>query len=321
MFCFKSQSYPTSTPINQQLPYFEIPRGGKVDFQYFEGGDDKKTVITSNTTKRSLNCSRLKTRRRNRYRISRNNVSAVKRTEGENPNCSQYFSNFMSPGGATVTPKCHTMAKSPLGKSNLRKLRKNQLFHIEPLGNSPPNIAMCNAATTTKLPLAIPKTHAFIDSGASSMFIMDGAPVTNIKTALDPVKVRAAQGAKIETTHTCDVNIAGLPTLPGHILPELAQAFLISVRVLCRAGCRVIFDDQECRVYFKGQVFQVGYKDPATNLWIMPISEEGGVNKRLPNNFGIKSQGSGVRAPHGRNFPFSKKPKIGHQLKLQWSKL
>ena len=170
-----------------------------------------------------------------------------------------------------MTPKCHTMAKSPLGKSNSRKLRKNQLFHIEPLGNSPPNIAMCNAATTTKLPLAIPKTHAFIDSGASSMFIMDGAPVTNIKTALNPLKVRAAQGAKIETTHTCDVNIAGLPTLPGHILPELAQASLILVRVLCNAGCQVIFDDQECRVYFKGKVVQVGYKVPATDLWILSI--------------------------------------------------
>ena len=29
LFCFKSQSYPTSTPINQQLPYSKIPRGGK----------------------------------------------------------------------------------------------------------------------------------------------------------------------------------------------------------------------------------------------------------------------------------------------------
>ena len=204
-----------------------------------------------------------------------------------------------------MTPKCHTLAKSPLGKSNLQKLRKNQVFHIEPLGNSPPEIAMCNKATTTKLPLAIPKMHAFIYSGASSMFIMDGAPVTNIKTALNPLKVRAAQGAKIVTTHTCDVNIAGLPTLPGHILPELAQASLISIRVLCNAVCRVIFDDQECRVYFKGQVVQVGYKDPATDLWIMSISG-GGVNKRLPNNFGIKSQGSGVRAPHGKKIHFRK---------------
>ena len=102
---------------------------------------------------------------------------------------------------------------------------------------------------------------------------MDGAPVTNIKTALNLLKVRAAQGAKIETTHPCDVNIAGLPTLPGHILPELAQASLISVRVLCNAGCRVIFDDQECRVYFKGKVVQVGYKDPSTNLWIQTTLE------------------------------------------------
>jgi len=73
---------------------------------------------------------------------------------------------------------------------------------------------MCNKATTTKLPLVIPRTHAFIDLSASSMFIVDGAPVTKMKTMLNPLKVRTVQGAKIETTHTCDVNIAGLPTLP-----------------------------------------------------------------------------------------------------------
>ena len=94
---------------------------------------------------------------------------------------------------------------------------------------------MCNKANITKLPLAIPKTHDFVDSGASSIFVMDGALVTNIKTALNLLKVRAAQGAKIETVHTCDVNIEGLPTLPGHLPPELAQASLISVRVLCNA--------------------------------------------------------------------------------------
>ena len=92
-----------------------------------------------------------------------------------------------------------------------------------------PNIAMCNRATTTNLPIIISKRHAFIDSGASSVFIMKGAPVANIKKALNLLMNRAAQGAKIKTTHTCDVNVSGLPTLPGHILPELAQASLISV--------------------------------------------------------------------------------------------
>ena len=132
LFCFKYQSYPTSTPINQQLPYFELPRGGIVDFRLFEGGDDKETVIANNTSKRAatnhLKRSRLKAKRRNQYGISRSNASDVKRTEGENPNCSIYFSNFVSPGGANVTPKCHTMAKSPLGKSKSCNMRKNQFF-------------------------------------------------------------------------------------------------------------------------------------------------------------------------------------------------
>ena len=216
-----------------------------------------------------------------------------------------------------MIPKCYKEAKSPLGESKSCLLRMNQSFHIEPLDNSSPKIVMCNKATTTQLPLTIPKTHAFINLGASSMFVMDRVPVTNIKLALNPLKVRAAQGAKIETTHTCDVNIEGLPTLSGHILPELAQATLILVRVLCNAECRVIFDDQECRIHFKGKVVQVGYKDPSTDLWTMSISRGEGVNKRQPGNFGIRSQGSGVQALHGKNLPFSKKTKLGRQLKLQ----
>ena len=38
------------------------------------------------------------------------------------------------------------------------------------------------------------------------------------------------------------------------------------------AGCRVIFDEQEYRVYFMGKVVQVGYKDPATDFWTMSIT-------------------------------------------------
>jgi hypothetical protein len=147
LICFVSNL--SRTPPQPQLTNSYLTSkypGGIVDFRPFEGGDDEKTVITNITSKRAdinhLKCSRLKAKRRNQYRISGNNASDVQQTEGENPNCSIHFSNFVSPGGAIVTPKYHKEAESPLGESKLCLLRTNQSFHIEPLGNSPPVIAM-----------------------------------------------------------------------------------------------------------------------------------------------------------------------------------
>ncbi len=51
----------------------------------------------------------------------------------------------------------------------------------------------------------------------------------------------------VGSTHVCDYKIPGLPTLlEGHIVPELTVALLIGIRVLCKAGCVVIFTDTMC---------------------------------------------------------------------------
>ena len=61
----------------------------------------------------------------------------------------------------------------------------------------------------------------------------------------------------------------------AHIVPCLAHASLISTRKFCDAGCKVMFDDDECRVYFKNELVLVGGRDADTGLWQLPINPTG----------------------------------------------
>ncbi len=71
----------------------------------------------------------------------------------------------------------------------------------------------------------------------------------------------------------CDIIIPGLPTvLTGHIVPSLTIASLIGIWPLCKAGCKTLFDNKKCKVFYKGNIILTWDKDPSTNLWMLPIS-------------------------------------------------
>jgi hypothetical protein len=47
----------------------------------------------------------------------------------------------------------------------------------------------------------------------------------------------------------------GLPmVVTGYIVPDLALALLVGICPLCKAGCRVIFDNDKCDVEYDGKV-------------------------------------------------------------------
>jgi hypothetical protein len=58
-------------------------------------------------------------------------------------------------------------------------------------------------------------------------------------------------------------------------VPTLAVASLIGIRPLCKAGCKVIFDDKKCEVVYKEKVILRGFKDASTDLWMLPIPIKG----------------------------------------------
>ena len=106
-----------------------------LDFRNLEEGDDDETVIINNTLKRTAGnhnkISCLKAKRQNRYRTRKDATSDLKQTEGENPNCSVYFSNFVSQGGAIVTPKYHKPAKTPWESLNRANCGRTNLFTLK----------------------------------------------------------------------------------------------------------------------------------------------------------------------------------------------
>ena len=121
--------------------------------------------------------------------------------------------------------------------------------------------------------LTVPPSHAIADTGATSHFVMAGTPMDNIRPAVDPLTINLPNGGVVRSTHVCDVVIPGLPTvMTGHIVPGLSMASLMGIRVLCKAGCVVIFTNAKCEVWFNKKLILQGTKDPSTDLWTLPIT-------------------------------------------------
>ncbi len=104
------------------------------------------------------------------------------------------------------------------------------------------------------------------------IFVMEGTPVLNKRIATCPLSVALADGCRVMSTHMCNIELPGLPaTLIGHIVSELSFASLFGIRVLTEAGCTVKFDNKKCVVKYNDKTILVSLKDPATDLWTLPI--------------------------------------------------
>jgi hypothetical protein len=102
---------------------------------------------------------------------------------------------------------------------------------------------------------------------------MEATPVKNFRPATKQLSINLPDGSQVKSTHLCDINIPGLPiVLTGHIVPRLLIASLIGIRVLCKAGCKVVFTKIYFNVIYNNKVILQGTKDPSTDLWTLPIN-------------------------------------------------
>ena len=63
----------------------------------------------------------------------------------------------------------------------------------------------------------------------------------------------------------------------AHIVSGVEHLSLISSKKFCKAGCKVVFDEQECSVYYKSELGLSGVRDKKTGMWqllINPISKD-----------------------------------------------
>ena len=121
--------------------------------------------------------------------------------------------------------------------------------------------------------IEIAASHAIANTGATSIFIIKGTPVKNLCWTNNPITVSLPDGTKVSSTHICHINIPGLPTtLTGHIVPGITMASFIRIRILWKAGCKVVSDNEKCEVFYNNNIILRGFEDPTTNLWTLPIT-------------------------------------------------
>ena len=193
----------------------------------------------------------------------------------------------------TLALSCqHTLKPTPIVTSNRYALLSDEtnddatvLHSNTPThhDNQPPKQSKQNAATHTNYTTAqlnIAKNMAVADAGATDHFVLLGTPVTNIKVARHPLKINLPDGDCLTSTHTCTLDIPWIPndTKEAHIIPRLAHASLISIIILCNTGCKVTYDDDECRVYYNKKIVWLRKREPQTGFWILPLTD----NTRQP---------------------------------------
>ena len=119
-----------------------------------------------------------------------------------------------------------------------------------------------------------PTEYAILDSGATAHFIIKGAAVKNEQTTSNPLKIKLPDGTFIHSTHTCNLDIPWLPheITEAHIVPGLSHSSLVATRKFCDVGCKITFDMDECRIYYKGKLVLSGTRDHNSGLWKVPIN-------------------------------------------------
>ena len=86
-------------------------------------------------------------------------------------------------------------------------------------------------------------SSAIADTGCTGNFLLISSPSTNKRIAATGINVNLPNGEKIQSTHTCLLDLPQLPLAArkAHIFPGLASNALLSIGMLCDNGCDAIF--------------------------------------------------------------------------------
>ncbi len=117
---------------------------------------------------------------------------------------------------------------------------------------------------------------AFNDTAATLTLLTSKAPASpNTHTDLGISMIQHG-GTSMHTTHAMDLLLQKLPpnARMAHRLPGLINN-LLSVTVLCNAGCKVYFQSTGCEVTLNGEIILRGWRDPKNRLWQVKIIDDG----------------------------------------------
>jgi hypothetical protein len=116
---------------------------------------------------------------------------------------------------------------------------------------------------------------AILDSGATSHFLTTNAPAVNIMPATVPIITWLPNGKRVQSTHTCTLDLPALPSgaRTVHIIPSLALHSLLLVMTMCNTGCDVTFTKIGCTITYCGRTIICGCKCMRMGLWMIPFPD------------------------------------------------
>ena len=75
------------------------------------------------------------------------------------------------------------------------------------------------------------------------------------------------------------------------------MASVIGIQKLCKAGCKVVFDNKKCEVFYENKIILRGYKDLTIDLWTLPIINEE-ITKTTPEQVMLQPQSAHMMLSH-----------------------
>ena len=106
-------------------------------------------------------------------------------------------------------------------------------------------------------------SNVVADTGATGTFVeMNADCIVNIQPADPPIHVVSPNGEIMQSTHTAELSFAKLPPAARkcHVFPSLASGSLISVGVLCDAGCIATFGKNFVNITLNGETVLSGVR-------------------------------------------------------------
>ena len=118
-------------------------------------------------------------------------------------------------------------------------------------------------------------TNALVDSSANILLLANGDPANESATQLPTKTILQTAGARMFTIKTMELLLAKLPKAAkeAHLAPGIINN-LLSVSILCDAGCEVFFHSTGCEISFNGEIIVRGWRDMQTNMWRISFLDE-----------------------------------------------
>ena len=130
---------------------------------------------------------------------------------------------------------------------------------------------------------------ALVDAGANVTLLGALAPANTAAFQLPTKRMFQPAGTSFFTTGTLELLLSKLPKAAREAHRAPVTNNLVSVSVLCDAGCEVLFHPAGCDITYNGETIIRGWRCMQSNMWRISLTDDG-TNNIIPDDVSIEDQ-------------------------------